>query len=118
MPHSSATKTSWSSASERAARPAAARPSGPLVELHDLSLRFISFQDKQYSLKRAVLDLLLRRETPPDASFGALRGVTLRIEPGERVGIVGSNGAGKSSLLRVLARIYPPTSGTMTVRGR
>jgi ABC-type polysaccharide/polyol phosphate transport system ATPase subunit len=81
-------------------------------------LRFISFQDKQYSLKRAVLDLLLRRETPPDAAFWALRGVTLRIGPGERVGIVGSNGAGKSSLLRVLARIYPPTSGRMAVRGR
>jgi ABC-type polysaccharide/polyol phosphate transport system ATPase subunit len=117
MPHSSATKTSWSSASERPARrPVAARE--PLVELHDLSLRFISYRDKQYSLKRAVLDLLLRRETSPDAAFWALRGVNVQIGAGERVGIVGSNGAGKSSLLRVLARIYPPTSGRMAVRGR
>ncbi|HEX8203578.1 MAG TPA: ABC transporter ATP-binding protein, partial [Isosphaeraceae bacterium] len=113
MLHSSATRTSWSSASDPAAT---ART--PLVELHDLALRFLSFQDKQYSLKRAVLDLMLRRESPPDTSFWALRGVSLRIDPGERVGIVGSNGAGKSSLLRVLARIYPPSSGRMTVRGR
>jgi ABC-type polysaccharide/polyol phosphate transport system ATPase subunit len=116
MPHSSATRTSWSSASEGKAR----RPAPgvlPLVELRDVSLRFLSFHDKQYSLKRAALDLLLRREVPPDTDFWALRGVSLRIGSGERVGIVGSNGAGKSTLLRVLARIYPPTSGSLAVRG-
>src|SRR5438128_8782166 len=114
MPRSSATKTSWSSASERAGRrPTAAHQ--PLVELHDIALRFLSFHDQQYSLKRAVLDLLLRREMPPDTDFWALRGINLRIGPGERLGIVGANGAGKSTLLRVLARIYPPSAGRMTV---
>jgi ABC-type polysaccharide/polyol phosphate transport system ATPase subunit len=85
--------------------------------MRDVSLRFLSYRDKQYSLKRAALDLLLRREVPPDTDFWALRDVNLRIGPGERVGIVGSNGAGKSTLLRVLARIYPPTSGWLGVRG-
>jgi len=89
-----------------------------LVHLEDVSLRFVSYFDKQYSLKRAALDLLLRREAPiPVSEFWALRGVNIRIGKGERIGIVGSNGAGKSTLLRLMARIYPPTSGHLLISG-
>lgn len=113
MSPSSSTKTSSSSASKRANRVDPAP-----VELRDVSLRFVSYYDKQYSVKRAILDLLLRREGPAEtAEFWALRNVSLRIQKGERVGIVGSNGAGKSTLLRMLAKIYPPTSGTVAIRG-
>jgi ABC-type polysaccharide/polyol phosphate transport system ATPase subunit len=90
-----------------------------MVEMRDVSLRFVTYHDKTYSLKRAVIDLLMRREQPPQASeFWALRDVSLTFRRGDRVGILGSNGAGKSTLLRLLARIYPPTSGQMAVRGR
>jgi len=90
----------------------------PLIELNEVSLRFVNYADKQYSLKRAALDLVLRRESlVPNSEFWALRGVTFKIACGERVGIVGANGAGKSTLLRVLARIYPPTAGRLSIRG-
>jgi ABC-type polysaccharide/polyol phosphate transport system ATPase subunit len=89
-----------------------------LVELHDVSLRFVSYYDKNYSLKQAAIDLLLRRESPvPLSEFWALREVNVAIRKGERVGIVGSNGAGKSTLLRLMAKIYPATSGSLSVRG-
>ena len=42
----------------------------------------------------------------------------MKIEEGERVGIIGHNGAGKSTLLRLLAGVYPPTSGTCEVEGK
>ncbi|MFG1923036.1 ABC transporter ATP-binding protein [Cryptosporangium sp. NPDC048952] len=44
--------------------------------------------------------------------------VTLRIEPGERIAIVGASGSGKSTLALLLARFYDPTAGTLRVDGR
>lgn len=48
----------------------------------------------------------------------ALKNVSLEIRPGDRVGIMGHNGAGKTSLLRMLAGIYEPTSGRVSVEGK
>ena len=48
----------------------------------------------------------------------ALQGVSLRIEPGEAVGLVGRNGSGKSTLLRLIAGIIKPTEGRVEVGGR
>ncbi len=48
----------------------------------------------------------------------ALDAITMDINDGDRLGLIGANGAGKSTLLRVLAGIYPPTSGQCTVEGR
>ncbi len=122
MPYSSRKKKRWSSDSDRpgAGRKVSSSCSAqtPLIELNDVSLRFVNYSDKQRSLKRAMLDLVLRRESMvPRSEFWALREVNLRIEHGERIGIVGGNGAGKSTLLRLLARIYPPTSGRVAIRG-
>src|SRR5690606_38105651 len=127
MQPSSLTKTSSSSASDpegaesagavvtpdagparatpRLARRDRGRTVAPPVELRDVALKFVSYQDKTYSLKRAVIDLLLSREDAcPTDEFWALRGINLRIEQGERVGVLGHNGAGTSTLLRLMAR--------------
>lgn len=53
-----------------------------------------------------------------DRSVHALNNVNLCISDGERLAIVGHNGAGKSTFLRMVSGIYPPTSGTVEVDGR
>lgn len=48
----------------------------------------------------------------------ALKDINLEISDGERLAIVGHNGAGKSTFLRMVSGIYPPTTGVMEVDGR
>jgi ABC-type polysaccharide/polyol phosphate transport system ATPase subunit len=119
MPSSNHRKTRWSSGSEQSHKQKwTSTPAPALIELDQVSLRFVNYADKQYSLKRAVLDLVLRREAvEPKGEFWALRDISLKVKQGERVGIVGHNGAGKSTLLRLLARIYTPTTGNLVIRG-
>jgi iron complex transport system ATP-binding protein len=55
------------------------------------------------------------------AAYGdleVLRGVTLRVRPGEVVGVVGPNGCGKTTVVRVASRALRPTAGTVRVAGR
>ena len=53
----------------------------------------------------------------PNAARESLSGISLKIDPGERVGIIGRVASGKSTLGRVLCGLYAPTDGTMTVDG-
>ncbi len=53
----------------------------------------------------------------PGAAAPALDRVSLRIAPGETVALVGATGAGKSSVVKLLARFYDPTAGTVLVDG-
>lgn len=48
----------------------------------------------------------------------ALDDISIDLKPGDRLGILGPNGAGKSTLLRMMAGLLPPTSGTLSTRGR
>lgn len=50
--------------------------------------------------------------------FWALKDVSFQVGRGERIGIIGSNGAGKSSLLKILSRITEPSAGGVRLRGR
>ena len=59
-----------------------------------------------------------KRATQRGALIRVLDDVTLTLDAGARVGVIGSNGVGKSTLLRVVAGIYQPTLGRITRRGR
>ncbi|HEY3727187.1 MAG TPA: ABC transporter ATP-binding protein [Solirubrobacteraceae bacterium] len=67
---------------------------------------------------RTLKGLLLGRRAAGPAAVPAMQGVSLHIEPGETVGMVGRNGAGKTSTLRVLAGIVPLHSGRAACGGR
>lgn len=52
-----------------------------------------------------------------DGSVHAIKDLNLSLKDGDRLAIVGHNGAGKSTILKMMAGIYPPTSGTVEVDG-
>lgn len=84
----------------------------PAIELHDAGLAY-----RRYAHPRdALLEWVLRR--PRHQVFHALQGVSLSVQAGDSLGVVGDNGAGKSSFLKMLAGNLPPTSGECVVRGR
>ncbi len=80
-------------------------------ELHDSLRDFVPAMVRQLVRPRPA-ETLLERE------FWALRDVSFEASRGEALGIIGRNGAGKSTILKLLARIMRPTVGTLTVRGR
>jgi ABC-type polysaccharide/polyol phosphate transport system ATPase subunit len=84
------------------------------VVLRDATRSFSVRADQARTLK----GLLLGRRAAGPAPVPALQGVTLHVEPGETVGMVGRNGAGKTSTLRVLAGIVPLASGYAACGGR
>ena len=51
-------------------------------------------------------------------TFMALNGIDLQVKQGEALGIIGGNGAGKSTMLKILSRITAPTEGTVDIYGR
>src|SRR5256712_4516635 len=74
---------------------------------------------KQFAtLKSALLSGSVLRDLRPDAVFEALKGVTFDVGTGKTFGIVGRNGSGKSTMLKLIAGIGKPTSGTVRVNGR
>lgn len=79
----------------------------------------------QYVALRDVLAERVRNIFRPSGAkkskaqeFWALQGVTITIEQGQAVGVIGRNGAGKSTFLKLLSRIADPTTGRMRIRGR
>lgn len=84
------------------------------IEFLDVSKRFVLEEGR--TLREFIPALL--RGNGWAAPFYALRDVSFRIERGESVGIVGRNGSGKSTTLKLIAGVMAPNSGEVHVHGR
>jgi ABC-2 type transport system ATP-binding protein len=84
------------------------------VEIENVSKSFRLYHEKYTSLKERLIHL----GRVPYEPFKALDDVSLSIEAGQTVGLLGHNGSGKSTLLKCVAGILQPTSGSVTTVGR
>src|ERR1700752_3072516 len=89
------------------------------IELVDVSKVYRRYSGRQFAtLKSALLQRSILRELQPSETFAALTGVSLAVPKGSTFGVIGRNGSGKSTALKVVAGITKPTSGTVQVHGR
>jgi ABC-type polysaccharide/polyol phosphate transport system ATPase subunit len=88
------------------------------IDLDNVSLTFRVRQHGRITLKEFLVRHLFRKAFNPFIEVRALQGVNLSVHEGDRLGIIGHNGAGKSTLMKVLAGIYPPTTGERVVEGK
>jgi ABC-2 type transport system ATP-binding protein len=93
----------------------AAPPAKPIIEVDNVGIRFVKSRRRQLKLR----DMFIhgKKRQPSSETFWPLRNLSFQIQPGEAVGVIGKNGTGKSTLLRLIAGVLIPDEGSVTVRG-
>ena len=86
-----------------------------IISVKDVSMVFNLATEKVDSLKEYVLKLMKKQLLVQP--FRALSDINLEVERGDAVALVGVNGCGKSTMLKIIAGVMHPTTGSVTVRG-
>ncbi|MEV0716278.1 ABC transporter ATP-binding protein [Asanoa sp. NPDC050611] len=88
----------------------------PMIEAQGLGVKFVRNRRRQLRLR----ELFIHRggRQPNAGEFWPLRDVSFAVRPGDALGIVGRNGTGKSTLLRLIAGVLIPDEGKIIVRGK
>lgn len=86
-----------------------------MIEVSDVTMRFRMNSDRIQSLKEFITTALQGKLNYEE--FTALNHVSLSVEKGETLGLIGRNGAGKSTMLKVISGILKPTEGAVICRG-
>lgn len=83
------------------------------IKVEDLGVRFYKSRRRRASLRQ---QLFRPGQVKPSQQFWGLRNISFTIQPGEAVGVVGANGHGKSTLLKLVAGVMLPDEGSVDVR--
>ena len=87
-----------------------------MIKVNNISMRFRMNGDNIQSLKELVIAFFERKIKYND--FWVFRNVSFEVKKGEVVGIIGRNGAGKSTMLKIISGILTPTEGSVTLNGK
>jgi ABC-type polysaccharide/polyol phosphate transport system ATPase subunit len=91
----------------------------PAITLANVTKVYRRYSGKQFAtLKSALLQRSILRELQPSETFPALTDVSFTVSKGATYGVIGRNGSGKSTALKLVAGITKPTSGIVKVEGR
>ena len=88
------------------------------IDCSNVSKRFYIYERQEASLRQLFIRAFRRRPPVTSRAYFAITGFDLKVRRGEGVAILGHNGCGKSTVLRLIAGIYAPTSGTVRTYGR
>ena len=90
----------------------------PAIDCRNVVKKFYHYEHRTTSLREFFIRTVLRRPVHVRRANFMLTGLDLGIEAGESVALIGRNGSGKSTALRLIAGIYEPTSGAVVTHGR
>ena len=85
-----------------------------VIDVKDIGVSFRRNRKRNFSIREMLLQ---QRNTSPKGDFWALRNINFQVNAGEAVGLMGANGEGKSTLLRIIAGVLLPDEGSVTVNG-
>jgi len=89
------------------------------IDLSGVTKIYRRYSGRQFAtLKSALLQRSILRDLRPDETFPALTDVSFNVPKGITYGVIGRNGSGKSTALKLVAGITKPTSGSVVVNGR
>ena len=90
----------------------------PAIECRAVVKRFYHYEHRTTTLQEFFMRTVLRQPIHVRTAYFQLSHLDLRVERGESVALVGHNGSGKSTALRLIAGIYPPSEGAVVTQGR
>ncbi len=94
----------------------------PIIKIENISKkykinlkqgRYLTLRDNLIKIIKNPFSILEKKD-----EFWALKKINFSVDRGEAIGIIGANGAGKSTILKILSRITPPTEGKIEINGR
>ncbi len=88
-----------------------------VIKVNNVSKDFVLVHEKSSTVK-GIFTSMFRKATIKKETQHALKNISLEIKKGEFFGIVGRNGSGKSTLLKILAGIYQPNKGNVSIKGK
>src|SRR5438552_7502244 len=86
------------------------------ISLRDVSLDYPLYGAYDFSVKRRLLGRLINEQSET-RTIRAIDDISIEASAGARIGLAGPNGSGKSTLLRLIAGVYPATSGHIGITG-
>jgi ABC-2 type transport system ATP-binding protein len=92
--------------------------SGPIIEARGLGVKFSKSRKKRSKVREIAMRRNKAASTYQSNDFWPLRDLTFDIQPGDAVGVIGRNGTGKSTLLKLIAGVLIPDEGTVVCHGR
>jgi lipopolysaccharide transport system ATP-binding protein len=90
----------------------------PVISFKNVSKRFTFSREQPQSVQETLISVFGRRQKHTKKDLWAVQDLSFNLYPGQALGIIGRNGSGKSTVLKLIARILRPTSGQVTVHGR